>query len=372
MERLGRKKGKDQPFKVSSGGKQRSRVVVDDDVDDTKPVDDTGKGNEVDTYDDSDQSLEEPDWDELFDKKSPGASKDNNAHGSGTEQTGKRKFKKKNQESEPQNLGSQTQKSPSGDKRKESARTAGAKTRRRKSSNLDSPSTKGEDLDPRQSSMPKGAKVIGTTKTSPKQKSDKQSLNQPRDTEKHLTTLKNTEIQEKRSKATKSSMGIVDKKNDFPKPSVANDEVTTNKKSGGLMPPEQALRKSITAAIEDNPSRIRSKRSSSAESNVHKIASEDAVNRASISGASQSNVPKVNYLFHDAEAAARLTGKSLTPKKPEDGIFSGSRALLKKLLFPPQPSQLARETPWLVKDKDASRQDKIAKYKFFGKGEGGL
>ena len=90
-------------------------------------------------------------------------------------------------------------------------------------------------------------------------------------------------------------------------------------------------------------------------------------NRPPISGDRTRGSLRVNYLFHDAKAAAILTGKSLTPKTPEDGMFSGSKTYLKKLLYPPQPSQLARDTPWLVNEKDAPRQDKLTKYKFFGK-----
>ncbi|RUS82610.1 hypothetical protein EGW08_009638 [Elysia chlorotica] len=88
-------------------------------------------------------------------------------------------------------------------------------------------------------------------------------------------------------------------------------------------------------------------------------------NNPPISGACAGHCPKISYLFHDAKAAEMLTRKCLTPKMPEDGALSNTKTYLKKLLTTPQPSQLARETPWLVNDKDAPRQDKLAKYKFF-------
>ncbi|GFR95326.1 hypothetical protein ElyMa_000941300 [Elysia marginata] len=281
-----RKRNLKQPpssrLSVSSGN--QNTLAVEDDTDDTKPVEDfktTGEGHEDDLDEDGSESPEpEPNWDELFNnRKSPNARKQANTMADGSRHVKETKYKNKRQDSSP------------------------------------------TDIPKKKSSMPPVDKLKGRRERE--------------------ASLANENVSENIKRVAKHKDQSDNGGRSF--------QATNNK----------------NLAQRDDPISVISNFKSSPSAGHTSAGTRADLTRPSTSAASVSGKPKVSYLFHDAQAAARLTRKSHTPKKPQDGMFSESKTFLTKLLTSPQPSQLAKDTPWLVNEKDAPRQDKLAKYKFF-------
>ncbi|GFO19971.1 hypothetical protein PoB_004647600 [Plakobranchus ocellatus] len=354
------KKGKQQispPKSITASAEQGKNFenTDDDDVDDTRPdniVDDDDR-RRSDDYED--EGKEETNWDSLFTRGKP-SQKDNK----GISVRENRKSKSEKPE-KAQATGSKKNilpnnkrpnaKGASFEKQQNKGLTA-AEVYKRKDSNTNLSSVREEDPDD-PAVLPKGVKVIGTTKPWAKRKLDiKSPTNMIAEDSEDESPEKAATQEQQVDSAVNNTMA--DKSGRYIK--------TASVKKNPQTPADKSKIPAVTPSPNiPNNTNVRDIQPGSSPPltmapSKTTLDSTESSERAS---------PRVSYLFHDAQAAARLTGKPLGPKKPKDGMFSGAKQVLKRLLAPPQPSQLAKETPWLVNERDASRQDKLAKFKFF-------